>query len=110
MQRAVQPISPPQRVLLGPGPSDVAPSVLSALSKPTLGHLDPAFLAIMDQIRGMLRDVFSTQNELTFPMSGTGSAGMETCLVNLIEPGDAVLVKASRVGGFERIAAALLAD
>jgi len=99
MQRDVQPLSPPQRVLLGPGPSDVAPSVLRALAAPTLGHLDPVFLGIMDQIRGMLRDVFRTENELTFPMSGTGSSGMETCLVNLIEPGDKVLVGVNGVFG-----------
>jgi len=94
-----KPIDPPQRVLLGPGPSPVAPSVLTALSKPTLGHLDPAFLAIMDEVRDMLRQVLGTKNELTFPMSGTGSAGMETCLVNLIEPGDAVLVGVNGVFG-----------
>lgn len=92
-------LSPPQRVLLGPGPSDVAPSVLRALGKPTLGHLDPRFLEIMDEIRSMLRLVFQTRNELTVPMSGTGSAGMETCFVNLIEPGDAVLVGVNGVFG-----------
>jgi len=85
-------LAPPTRTLLGPGPSDVAPSVLEALGHPTIGHLDPAFLEVMDQVRAMTRPVFGTKNELTFPMSGTGSAGMETCLVNLIEPGDAVLV------------------
>jgi alanine-glyoxylate transaminase/serine-glyoxylate transaminase/serine-pyruvate transaminase len=83
---------PPQRVLLGPGPSESAPSVLAALGRPTLGHLDPRFLAIMDEVRGMLRQVLRTRNELTFPVSGTGTAGMETVLVNLIEPGDEVLV------------------
>ena len=93
------PLQPPQRVLLGPGPSDVAPSVLGALAKPTLGHLDPEFLVVMDEIRAMLRGVFRTQNELTIPMSGTGSAGMETCMVNLIEPGDAVLVAVNGVFG-----------
>ncbi|MDA1265093.1 MAG: alanine--glyoxylate aminotransferase family protein [Planctomycetota bacterium] len=96
---APQPINPPARVLLGPGPSDVAPSVLGALAKPTLGHLDPAFLEIMDQVRDMLREVFGTTNELTFPMSGTGSAGMETCFVNLLEPGDRVLVGVNGVFG-----------
>ena len=78
-------VQPPQRVLLGPGPSVIDPAVLSALARPTLGHLDPAFLAIMDEVCSMLRRVMGTQNELTFPMSGTGSAGMETCLVNLID-------------------------
>jgi alanine-glyoxylate transaminase/serine-glyoxylate transaminase/serine-pyruvate transaminase len=95
----ISPLCPPQRVLLGPGPSEVAPSVLSALSKPTLGHLDPEFLVVMDELRVMLRAVFQTQNELTIPMSGTGSSGMETCMVNLIEPGDAVLVGVNGVFG-----------
>jgi len=93
------PLQPPQRVLLGPGPSDVAPSVLGALSKPTLGHLDPAFLEVMDEIRAMARAVFRTENELTMPMSGTGSSGMETCVANLVEPGDAVLVGVNGVFG-----------
>ena len=92
-------LDPPARVLLGPGPSDVAPAVHRALAKPTLGHLDPAFLAVMDEIREMLRLVFGTRNELTMPMSGTGSAGMETVLVNLIEPGDRVLVGVNGVFG-----------
>ena len=96
---APSPLDPPRRVLLGPGPSDVAPSVLSALGKPTVGHLDPAFLAVMDEIREMLRHVMGTSNELTFPMSGTGSSGMETCIVNLVEPGDAVLVAVNGVFG-----------
>ena len=99
MQREFRPSIPPARVLLGPGPSDVAPSVLAALSRPTLGHLDPAFLAIMDEIVAMLRLVFATQNRIAFPMSGTGSAGMETCFVNLIEPGDEVLVGKNGVFG-----------
>lgn len=96
---ASSPLHPPTRVLLGPGPSDVAPSVLSALAKPTVGHLDPAFLVAMDQIRDMLREVFGTSNELTFPMSGTGSSGMETCMVNLLEPGNRVLVGVNGVFG-----------
>lgn len=95
----MRPVDPPQRVLLGPGPSDVAASVLNALARPTVGHLDPYFLAIMDEVRGMLRQVFRTENRLTFPMSGTGSAGMETCLANLIEAGDAVLVGVNGVFG-----------
>ena len=92
-------ISPPSRVLLGPGPSDVDPAVLRALGAPTLGHLDPLFLRIMDELRAMLRAAFRTENELTMPMSGTGSAGMETCFVNLVEPGDAVLVGVNGVFG-----------
>ncbi len=93
------PLDPPTRVLLGPGPSDVAPSVLQALAKPTLGHLDPAFLGVMDEIRDMLREAFGTRNELTFPMSGTGSSGMETCFVNLLEEGDRALIGVNGVFG-----------
>jgi len=92
-------LTPPSRVLMGPGPSDTAPSVLQALASPTLGHLDPLFLQIMDETRAMLRAVFETENELTFPMSGTGSAGMETCFVNLVEPGDPVLIGINGVFG-----------
>lgn len=84
---------------MGPGPSHVPASVLSALARPTIGHLDPEFLALMDQVRDMLRSVFGTQNQCTLPMSGTGSAGMETCLVNLVEPGDRVLVGVNGVFG-----------
>src|SRR5829696_7734915 len=92
-------IAIPQRVLLGPGPSDVPPRVLEALSKPTIGHLDPVFLQLMDEIRQKLRQVFRTQNEMTLAVSGTGSAGMETLFVNLIEPGDKVLVCVNGVFG-----------
>lgn len=85
-------LNPPTRTLLGPGPSPVHPRVLQSMSLPVVGHLDPAFLKIMDNTMVMLREVFQTQNRLALPMSGTGSAGMETCLVNLIEPGDCVLI------------------
>jgi alanine-glyoxylate transaminase / serine-glyoxylate transaminase / serine-pyruvate transaminase len=81
-----------QRILLGPGPSNVHPRVLQALSLPLVGHLDPQFVELMNQIQEMLRYVFQTQNSLTIPVSGTGSAGMEAALCNFIEPGDAVLV------------------
>src|SRR5690348_126604 len=90
---------PPKRLLLGPGPSDVAPSVLKAMSQPLLGHLDPVFVKMMDEIKTMLRQVFLTKNEMTFPVSGTGSAGMEFCLVNLIEPGDDVIIGVNGVFG-----------
>jgi alanine-glyoxylate transaminase/serine-glyoxylate transaminase/serine-pyruvate transaminase len=80
------------RLLMGPGPSDVNPRVLEAMGRPTLGHLDPQFLAILNDIRAMLQAVFQTRNQLTLAVSGTGSAGMETCVVNLIEPGDKMLV------------------
>ncbi len=85
-------LNPSPRILMGPGPSDVHPRVLRAMCTPLLGHLDPEFLTIMDQTQEMLRQVFQTKNQLTFPVSATGSAGMETCVVNLIEPGDKMLV------------------
>ncbi len=90
---------PPSRLLLGPGPSMVAPSVLEAMSRPLVGHLDPAFVAMMEEIKEMLRAVFRTQNRMTFPVSGTGSAGMEFCFVNLIEPGDEVVIGVNGVFG-----------
>jgi len=93
------PIRIPQRVLLGPGPSDVPPRVLQAMALPTIGHLDPVFLRMMDEVRSMLRQVFRTQNELTLAVSGTGSAGMETVFVNLVEPGDRVLIGVNGVFG-----------
>jgi alanine-glyoxylate transaminase/serine-glyoxylate transaminase/serine-pyruvate transaminase len=88
-----------KRVLMGPGPSDVDPRVLEALSRPTIGHLDPAFLEILNQIRSLLQYTFQTKNEMTLAMSGTGSAGMETCVVNLIESGDPMLVCINGVFG-----------
>lgn len=94
-----QQLAPSERVLLGPGPSDVPARVLSALSAPTIGHLDPEYLAIMDETRQMLRQVFQTENEMTLAMSGTGSAGMEACICNLVEPGDEVLVCVNGVFG-----------
>ncbi|MBX3251883.1 MAG: alanine--glyoxylate aminotransferase family protein [Myxococcales bacterium] len=97
--KTFSPLAPPSRVLLGPGPSDVAPSVLRALSAPTVGHLDPYFLGVMDEVRAMLRVAFGTANTITMPMSGTGSAGMETLFVNLVEPGDRVLVGVNGVFG-----------
>jgi alanine-glyoxylate transaminase/serine-glyoxylate transaminase/serine-pyruvate transaminase len=80
------------RVLLGPGPSDVHPLVLQAMTTPLLGHLDPQFLQIMTETQEMLRKAYLTRNHLTFPVSATGMAGMETCLVNLLEPGDRLLI------------------
>ncbi len=85
-------LNPSPRLLLGPGPSDAHPRVLSVMTTPLLGHLDPQFLEIMSETQGMLRQVFQTQNALTFPVSATGTAGMETCLVNLLEPGDKAVV------------------
>src|SRR3989441_11845633 len=94
---------PPKRLLMGPGPSDVAPSVLQAMSLPLVGHLDPAFVRMMEEIKTMLRQVFLTGNEMTFPVSGTGSAGMEFCFVNLIEPGDEVIVGVNGVFGMRMV-------
>jgi alanine-glyoxylate transaminase/serine-glyoxylate transaminase/serine-pyruvate transaminase len=93
------PLNPPKRILLGPGPSNVHPSVLEALGAPVIGHLDPEFFKIMEETKGMLRWLFQTKNDVTFPVSGTGSAGMEACLVNLVEEGDAVLVCINGVFG-----------
>lgn len=92
-------LRPGARVLLGPGPSDVDPRVLRAMATPVIGHLDPEFLSIMDDTRALLRSAFQTDNELTVAMSGTGSAGMETCLVNFLEPGDKAVVCVNGVFG-----------
>src|SRR5579871_6122620 len=92
-------LNPPRRILMGPGPSDVHPRVLAALGAPTVGHLDPYFLQVMDDTQKMLRQVFSTKNELTLAVSGTGSCGMEACVVNLIEPGDRMIVGVNGVFG-----------
>ena len=95
----MKPLNPPLRVLMGPGPSDVDPAVLRAMAAPTVGHLDPWFLEVMDQTKEMLRQLFGTSNDLTMPMSGTGSSGMETLAVNLIQRGDRVLVGQNGVFG-----------
>ncbi|WP_420429377.1 pyridoxal-phosphate-dependent aminotransferase family protein [Algiphilus sp.] len=90
---------PPRRTLMGPGPSDVHPRVLEAMARPTIGHLDPAFVGLMDEICGLLRQTFRTENALTFPVSGPGSVGMEACFVNLLEPGDTIIVCQNGVFG-----------
>lgn len=90
---------PPQRTLMGPGPSDVSPRVLEALSRPTIGHLDPAFVGLMDEIKVLLQYAFQTESQLTMPISAPGSAGMEACFVNLVEPGDKVIVCQNGVFG-----------
>jgi len=92
-------VNPPIRILMGPGPSDTHPRVLEALAMGTVGHLDPYYLALMNEMQAMLRQVFCTKNELTLAVSGTGSAGMEAAVVNLIEPGDAMLVCVNGVFG-----------
>ncbi len=85
-------LDPGKRILMGPGPSDVHPRVLKAMSTPLVGHLDPDFLTIMNETKVMLKEIFQTENEFTIALSGTGSAGMEACLVNLLEPGDKAIV------------------
>jgi len=99
----MRPRNPKHKLLLGPGPSNPDPRVLRAMSEPTLGHLDPDFVAIMDETTELLRYVFGTKNELTIPISGTGSAGMETALVNSVEPGDKAIICIAGVFG-ERMA------
>lgn len=90
---------PPQRTLLGPGPSDVSPRVLNAMARPTIGHLDPDFIRMMDEIKCLLQYAFQTRNDLTMPVSAPGSTGMEACFVNLVEPGDKVIVCQNGVFG-----------
>jgi len=92
-------LNPTARYLMGPGPSDVHPRVLKAMATPLIGHLDPQFIEIMDGVMDMLRRLFRTKNQLTFAVSATGSAGMETCFVNLLEPGDEALVCVNGVFG-----------
>ena len=91
--------APPRRILMGPGPSDVPERVLAAMARPTIGHLDPAFQVMMEELKQLLRYAFQTENRLTFPVSGPGSVGMETCFVNLVEPGDTVIVCVNGVFG-----------
>jgi alanine-glyoxylate transaminase/serine-glyoxylate transaminase/serine-pyruvate transaminase len=95
----VSSFNPPIRTLMGPGPSDVSSRVLKAMARPTIGHLDPAFQTLMDEIKDLLRYAFKTENKLTFPVSAPGSAGMETCFANLIEHGDKVIVCVNGVFG-----------
>ena len=89
----------PKRTLMGPGPSDVSAAVLEAMSQPTIGHLDPAFVGFMDELNQLLRMAFQTQNPITLPISAPGSAGMECCFVNLLEPGDKVVIAVNGVFG-----------
>lgn len=91
--------NPTPRTLMGPGPSDINPRVLAALSRPIIGHLDPQFIQMMDEVKSLLQYAFQTKNELTIPVSAPGSAGMETCFANLVEPGDTVVVCQNGVFG-----------
>jgi len=90
---------PTARILMGPGPSNVDPRVLLAMAKPMVGHLDPEFIQIMNKLQELLRTAFRTKNPLTIPISGTGSAGMEAAFVNVVEPGDRVLICINGVFG-----------
>ena len=92
-------LRPSARILLGPGPSNIHPRVIKAMVSPMVGHLDPDFVKVMEEVKKMLRIVFRTTNEITFPISGTGSAGMEAAMVNLIEDGDEVIVGVNGVFG-----------
>ena len=91
--------NPPPRILMGPGPSDAHPRVLKAMATPLIGHLDPEFIRIMDEVKEMVRETLITKNQLTFVVSGPGSAGMETCLVNLLEPGEECIICVNGVFG-----------
>lgn len=90
---------PPRRILMGPGPSDVYPQVLAALARPTVGHLDPLFIGMMDELKSLLQYAFQTRNEVTMAISAPGSAGMEACFVNLVERGEKVIVCRNGVFG-----------
>ncbi|MDB1122856.1 pyridoxal-phosphate-dependent aminotransferase family protein [Vibrio algarum] len=95
----IQSFIPPHRTLMGPGPSDISPQVLQALSRPTVGHLDPLFINMMDELKQLLKYAFQTENEFTIAVSAPGSAGMEACFVNLVEAGDKVVVCRNGVFG-----------
>ena len=99
----IQSFFPPERTLMGPGPSDVSPRVLSALAKPTIGHLDPCFVGMMDEVKSLLQYAFQTKNTFTMAVSAPGSAGMEACFVNLITPDDTVVVCVNGVFGMRMI-------
>jgi len=99
LTHTMQTFQAPHRVLMGPGPSDVSPRVLKALGQTTIGHLDPAFVGLMDEIKALLQYVFKTENRLTIPVSAPGSAGMETCFMNMIDPNDHVLICINGVFG-----------
>jgi alanine-glyoxylate transaminase/serine-glyoxylate transaminase/serine-pyruvate transaminase len=98
-KKTMKSFNPPIRTLMGPGPSDVHPRILSAMARPTIGHLDPAFVGMMDETKEALKYAFQTENDLPMPVSAPGSAGMETCFANLVEPGDKVIVCINGVFG-----------
>ncbi|HEX9610857.1 MAG TPA: aminotransferase class V-fold PLP-dependent enzyme [Gemmatimonadales bacterium] len=90
---------PPQRTLMGPGPTEIHPRVLTTMSQPAIGYLDPVFVEMMEELKSLLRYVYQTKNPLTFPLSGPGSVGMEFCFVNMVAPGDKVIVCRNGVFG-----------
>ena len=90
---------PPQRTLMGPGPTEIHPRVLTTMSQPAIGYLDPEFVEMMEELKSLLRYAYQTKNQLTFPVSGPGSVGMEYCFVNLVAPGDKVIVCRNGVFG-----------
>src|SRR5947209_1894436 len=90
---------PPQRTLMGPGPTEIHPRVLTTMSQPAIGYLDPVFVEMMEELKALLRYVYQTENALTFPVSGPGSVGMEYCFVNMVSPGDKVIVCRNGVFG-----------
>ena len=95
--------TPPQRTLMGPGPSDVSPRILAAMGRPTIGHLDPEFIRMMDELKSLIQYAMQTKNDLTFCVSAPGSAGMEACFTNLLEPGDKAIVCVNGVFGTRMI-------
>lgn len=97
--KKIESFIPTVRTLMGPGPSDVHPRILGAMGRPTIGHLDPEFVSMMDEMKSLLQYAFQTKNDLTIPVSAPGSAGMETCFVNMVEPGDKVIVCQNGVFG-----------
>ena len=97
--KRIQSFHPPQRTLMGPGPTEIHPRVLTTMSQPAIGYLDPVFVEMMEELKGLLRYVYQTRNPLTFPVSGPGSVGMEYCFVNMVAPGDKVVVCINGVFG-----------
>ncbi|MGQ0653177.1 MAG: YdaS family helix-turn-helix protein, partial [Betaproteobacteria bacterium] len=97
--KRIQSFHPPQRTLMGPGPTEIHPRVLTTMSQPAVGYLDPIFVEMMEELKSLLRYVYQTRNALTFPLSGPGSVGMEYCFVNMVAPGDKVVVCQNGVFG-----------
>jgi alanine-glyoxylate transaminase/serine-glyoxylate transaminase/serine-pyruvate transaminase len=98
-RKKISSFHPPQRTLMGPGPSEINPRVLAAMSLPAIGYLDPVFVEMMEELKTLLRYAYQTENPLTFPISGPGSVGMESCFVNMVEPGTKVIVGRNGVFG-----------